>query len=404
MIRRLLAFLLASACAHAAPVKFADPPHDYWTRPLTDRFTRLKADLESGKIPLDTTGEVPFLRSLLRALNVPESSQMLVFSATSLQQAIISPRNPRALYFNEEFYVGYVPGGKVEVISIDPALGGIYYMFPFPRDGRALRIERSGKCMNCHVNEDTRNVPGLVVKSVIAGPNGGSLMAFRKEQSGHGVPYTERFGGWYVTGTHGITGHWGNVSGDYNAGQLEKIPQDPATGFDPSRYPLPTSDILPQLIHEHQAGFDNRVIEAVYQTRELLAANPKSTAARLDKIAQELTRYILFADEAPLPAPVEGDPAFKAAFLRNRRVVADTASLKDLDLKTRLFTHRCSYMIYTPLFQNLDPTLKQRIYRRMAAALDTARPDPEYAYLSAPEKQGIRTILRATLTDLPKGW
>jgi hypothetical protein len=50
---------------------------------------------------------------------------MLVFSVTSLQKEIISPRRPRSLYFNDDTYVAYVPGGKIEVISLDPELGGI---------------------------------------------------------------------------------------------------------------------------------------------------------------------------------------------------------------------------------------------------------------------------------------
>ena len=62
---------------------------------------------------------------------MPVSSQLLLFSASSLQSEIINPRNPRALYFNEDTYVGFVPGGKIEVISMDPTsatgstIGGI---------------------------------------------------------------------------------------------------------------------------------------------------------------------------------------------------------------------------------------------------------------------------------------
>src|SRR5690606_1548213 len=85
-------------------------PHHYLTRELKDPFTMLKADLESGRIPLDRSSEKAFLVSLLEALDLPVSSQMLVFSTTSLQLSLITPSNPRALYFNEEIYVGYIPG------------------------------------------------------------------------------------------------------------------------------------------------------------------------------------------------------------------------------------------------------------------------------------------------------
>ena len=78
------------------------PPHHYHERAPQDRFTRLKGDLESGKIALDRTSERAFVESLLAALDVPVSSQRLVFSNTSLQLRLISPRNPRALYFTED--------------------------------------------------------------------------------------------------------------------------------------------------------------------------------------------------------------------------------------------------------------------------------------------------------------
>ena len=124
----------------------------------------------------------------------------------------------------------------------------------------------------------------------------------------------------------------------------------------------------------------------------------------LDADARGLTRYLLFADEAPLPpGGIAGDAAFKADFLRARRVVVG-ASLKDFDLRMRLFRQRCSYMIYSAAFVGLPPVMKQRVYRRLGEALNPARPDAEYAYLPPAEKQSIRAILRPTLTDLPPGW
>src|SRR5207249_6740608 len=156
--------------------------------------------LEAGQIELDRSSEKAFVASLLKALDIPASSQMLVFSTTSLQLSLISPSNPRALYFNDEVYLGYVPGGRIEIVSLDPELGGIYYIFEIPKEAAPLRIERSERCMNCHAADDTGHVPGLVIKSVIPGPTGGSLIAHRLGQIGHGVRFDERFGGWYVTG------------------------------------------------------------------------------------------------------------------------------------------------------------------------------------------------------------
>jgi hypothetical protein len=406
MLRPLLASIVLLPFAASADYDVDDPLHDYWKRPLSDRFTKLKADLESGKVQLSGTGEKEYLASLLKALEIPVSSQILVFSTTSLQLSLISPRNPRALYFNEDVYVGFIPGGKFEIVSLDPQAGGIFYIFSQPLNGQPIRIERSTRCMNCHAREDTHYVPGLVVKSVVPGPTGGSLQAFRQGLSGHGIPYADRFGGWYVTGNHGITEHWGNLIGRFNEGQLQKTKIEPGRLFDFSRYPVATSDALTQIIHEHQVGFANRAIEATYFTRQILGSqrstpNPEQTKA-LEAKARELTRYLLFADEPPLPSGgIEGDPAFKRDFLSNRRAIPGGASLKDFDLKARLFRFRCSYMIYSAVFQGMPDDMKQRVYRQISHALDPHGRDRDYAYLPPAEKEAIRTILRATLPGRP---
>ena len=61
-------------------------------------------------------------------------------------------------------------------------------------------------------------------------------------------------------------------------------------------------------------------------------------------------------------------------------------------------------MIYSAVFTGLPPEMKQRIHRHLAAALSETKPDPEYAYLPAMEKRQIRTILKATIHDLPAGF
>jgi hypothetical protein len=410
---RFLALLPSLLCIAAALPEpdyreIDRPPHEYRTRQPRDRFTRLKDDLESGRIALDRSSEKAFVVSLLRALEIPVTSQMLVFSTTSLQLRLITPANPRALYFNEDIYVGWVPGGRIEVLSLDPELGAIFYIFDPPRNSEPVRVERSERCANCHIGDDTGRVPGLVVKSVVPGPTGGSLTAFRIEQTGHGIPFDQRFGGWYVTGRNTISA-WGNIVGRFSAGQLVKTPIEPGTRFDFDRYPVATSDVLPQLLHEHQAGFVNRVVEAGYRARTYLHADGDQLApghaALLDEQARLLTRYLLFADEAPLtPGAVAGDLAFKTDFLKTRRTTPTGTSLKDFDLRTRLFRNRCSYMIYSPVFAALPAAMKQRIYAQLASALGTARADQEYAYLPAAEKQSIHAILKTTLPDLPPNW
>ena len=230
----LLAVLLLTDNADAARrVRgFEKAPHNYWTRPLTDRFTQFKTALESGKLSLDRSSEKAFVGSLLKALNISPSTQTLVYSTTSLQLSRISPRNPRALYYNLDIYLGWVPGGKIEIASIDPALGGIFYIFDIPR-GREdpIRIERSTRCFNCHAEFEIGRIPGLLIKSVVPGPGGGSLESFRGDQTGHSIPFKDRFGGWHLTGKHGITEHWGNLVGELSPTGLKKYANPPGRQF-----------------------------------------------------------------------------------------------------------------------------------------------------------------------------
>lgn len=401
--------LFAGAQSEPSFQDIDSPPHLYRQRTPTDYFTRLKEDLESGKFDLDRSSEKAYVVSLLKLLKIPVSSQMWVFSTTSLQLSVISPSNPRALFFNDDLYLGFIPGGRIEIISMDPELGGIFYIFDIPTGNRPTKIERSGRCMNCHSGSETAFLPGLVVKSVVPGPTGGSLTAFRTDLSGHSIPYADRFGGWHVTGNHGITQHWGNLIGQLDAGKLSTSTNPPASRFQTDRYPATTSDVLAQVLHEHQVGFANRVIEASYRARTLLHhSQGKLTPAQsseLEAQARIVTRYLLFADEAPFPSGgIEGSTEFRSEFLAARRVAPSGRSLRDFNLKSRLFEHRCSYMIYSASFTGLPDPMKHRIYRHLGAALREEKSLPEYNYLSAQEKSALREILSSTLPDLPKGW
>lgn len=379
------------------------PAHAYWDRPPRDAFTQKISDLHAGKIPLDSSGtEKAFLTSLLKALDVPASSQLLVFSSTSLQQPRISVRNPRAIYFNENLYVGWVPRGQIEVVAIDPDLGGVFYIFDIPRrEGETIEVERSDRCMNCHARSLTGGTPGLTIKSVIPGPNGGSLDAFRLEVTGHGVPLADRFGGWHVTGVQGATEHKGNLIGQYREGEVVTESNLPGQRFDLSKYPVATSDILVHLVFEHEIGFNNRAIEANYAARAFLFEDRNTlTEARKEELAglaDGLVRYLLFADEVPLPeGGIEGDPAFVEDFRKNRRPNSEGLSLRDFDLKTRLFAHRCSYMIHSVAFQGLHPLVKAQVMQGLRAALEPEGPEA-FRYLPLEEKARIRTILSETL-------
>src|SRR5579871_1236978 len=97
----------------------------------SDPVAQLQAKLDSGAASLEFDADHGYLKSLLQALNIPVDSQGLVFSKTSLQASLISPQTPRALYFNDDVYVGWVPGTKaLEIASVDPKNGPVFYLLP----------------------------------------------------------------------------------------------------------------------------------------------------------------------------------------------------------------------------------------------------------------------------------
>lgn len=388
------------------PVGISNPVHKYDDPPSRDRLAKLKGEVEAGRVKLDTSDELALLKSVLKSLDVPASSQMLVTSATSFQKTSISPKRPRSLYFNDDTYVGFVPGGKIEVIAVDPERGGMFYIFDRLERGKVPRIQRSEKCMTCHATARMDEIPQLVVESVVPGATGGGEMAFRRDQHGHSVPLEDRFGGWMVTGAPQSLKHRGNLLVERNKGRVVERSIKPGELYDPERYLLPTSDILPQLLHEHQVGFLNRAVAASYRTRALLHENKgkvEAVTTDLEKMARELVRYLLFADEVPLPeGGVEGSKEFKTDFLAGRRVAANGHSLRDLDLETRLMRYRCSYMIESPAFAALPEPLRLCVDRELARALDPEKGGKEYAYLPAEEKRVIRDILAETLPKSPK--
>src|SRR5215467_4589786 len=108
---------------------FADAPINYRSENLGDPIAQLQRRLDAGEIVLSFEPGHGYLRSVLDALHVPASSQTLVFSKTSFQYPKISPERPRALYYNDDVYVGQVRDGRLlEFISFDPMQGAIFYV------------------------------------------------------------------------------------------------------------------------------------------------------------------------------------------------------------------------------------------------------------------------------------
>ena len=153
-----------------------------------------------------------YLRSLLKGLEVPESSQVLVFSKTSFQRERISPETPRALYFSDDVMVGFCDRGRVmEISAADEVIGTAFYTIDQTPGGRPVIQRQTETCLLCHSSSANLGFPGHLVRSVFVDSQGIPLLASGSHRTDHTSPLAERWGGWYVTGTSGRQKHMGNL-------------------------------------------------------------------------------------------------------------------------------------------------------------------------------------------------
>src|SRR2546422_11758813 len=122
----------------------------------SDPVAELQQKIKAGAIKLEFDAQHGYLSSILKNLKIPISSQTLVFSKTSLQTERISPATPRAMYFNDDVYVGWVPGAPlIEIMSVDPQAGSVFYALPQEKSERP-EFERSTghECSVCHYSRE----------------------------------------------------------------------------------------------------------------------------------------------------------------------------------------------------------------------------------------------------------
>ncbi|MEW4527243.1 hypothetical protein [Maioricimonas sp. JC845] len=414
--------MLAPECA-AAQIEFERKPIDYQNAPVEDRVWQLSQQLESGKVTLEYDPQRGYLPAVLKALDVPVSSQVLVFSRTSLQIRRISPRTPRALYFDDETYVGWVPGGDViELMGTDPQQGEIFYTIDQDPEHPARILRDRGQCLICHASSRTQGVPGVLMRSVFADSRGQPQLGSGTFNIDHRSPIENRFGGWYVTGTHGDMRHMGNaISRDRGAPQ--EIDRDAGanvtdlTGrFDVSQYLSSHSDLVALMVLAHQTQVHNYLTLANYESRlsrhhdgimNAALDRPEdyvsdTTKRRIASAGEKLVKYMLFCDEAPLTAPIAGTSTFAREFQARGPRDSQGRSLRDLDLETRLLKYPCSYLIYSPSFDALPPAAHEYVTGRLREILTGEDDSEDFDHLTASDRQAILEILTETKPDLWK--
>lgn len=419
-----LAFFI-SAYQYVRGQDFERDPINYGKSQPNNPVSRLADDLASGKRSLTYELHFGYLRSLLKELGVPESSQMLVFSKTSLQRHRIAPRTPRSLYFSDDIYIGFCQYGDVLEISVaDPKLGAVFYTIDQDEEPRPKVLRHGDNCLICHGSSQTKSIPGHLVRSVYADAAGLPILSSGTHRIDHTSPLKHRWGGWYVTGTHGPQTHLGNlvVRGKQEPEQIDNAAgmnvTDITNRIDLKNFLTPHSDLVALMVLEHQADAHNFVTQAAFQTRIALhyeqalrreLARPadepfESTKSRIRSACEPLVEYLLFCDEAELTHRLQGTSTFAAEFARRGPFDKQGRTLREFDLTRRIFKYPCSYLIYSPSFDALPRESKDYVFRRFDDILSGRDQSKKFAHLSAADRQAIREILVDTLPGVPENW
>src|SRR5436305_1282010 len=166
------------------------------------------------------------------------------------------------------------------------------------------------------------SAPGHLMRSVFVDRVGNPILSAPNYRVDHSSPFEHRWGGWYVTGTHGDRAHMGNlVVNSKDAHEPVENPEgqnltDLSRRIDTGSYLTPHSDLVALLVLEHQAEGHNLIARAGFQARQalyqeeeinrILKAPPgqhlESTARRVAGVAEPLVQYLLFCGEPPRAA------------------------------------------------------------------------------------------------------
>jgi hypothetical protein len=385
------------------------PVMNYGSAPLQDVVTELQAQIDSGEVSLKFDSQRGYLDATLAALDISTTSQLLVFSRTSVQQPLISPQTPRAIYFNEDVYVAWVQKSNLlEIASMDPNLGPVFFTLnqiesKNPQFNREFR-----SCLRCHDSFSLTGggTPRFMMSSNYTGVAGqlvsheGSIMTTSR------TPIRSRWGGWYVTGFHGEQRHLGNVLvqtaadiADENLARMgNRENLSTLTEIDP--YITPYSDIVALLVIEHQIEVQNKIARTNFHARTLLEKKEDleddEVARGLEVLGEELLHSLFMVGQPPLTDAIEGTSGFTEAFEEAGRKDGQGRSLWDLDMEQRLFKHPLSYQIYSNAYAGLPAQIKEIVATRMEEILSDDNNEDTYAHLSDEDKQAIREILSAT--------
>ena len=311
----------------------------------------------------------------------------------------------------------------MEVSVADAKLGTVYYTLRQEPAAKPRLQRRTETCFACHVSRQL-GIPVHLIRSVYPDRDGNPILSGGSYRIDQTSPMKQRWGGWYVTGTHGSEKHLGNMILPRRTVPDNLVNKDGLNvtdlkgRIDTGMYLSPHSDLVALMVLAHQTEMHNRITAANYQTqyahRDADIINEldgvphgrltESTSRRIDSAAEQLVEYLLFCNEAPLTSPIKGTSSFANEFSERGPRDRRGRSLRDFDLKKRLFKYPCSYLVYSRSFDKLPDSVKQRTYRRLWSVLTGKIKSTVYDHLSAADRQAIKEILIDTKPGLPDYW
>ena len=351
----------------------------------------VEGQLREGRLSLAFHETDGYLRDLLKTLDIAPASQVLVFAKSSAQRDFIDPLNPRAIYFNDEVYLGYIPGAPLlELTASDPQLGTVFYTLEQKRVAKPT-FERNSQCLECHAASRTLGIPGHLFRSFATDRSG--LVDFTElgAQITDRLPLEKRYGAWYVSNDVSRQGHLGRSL------QLGETPP-----FHSSRYLSEGSDLVALLVLGHQVHFHNFLTRLSFGAR--LAMEQYGHVRYMKAQIDAFLRYVMFLDEAPLARPQNPDSPFAKSFVKRADKDTQGRSLRDFDLKERLFKYRCSYLIGADAFQGLEPVVHQEISLRLKEILEAEVPEAPFDVVPFSERIAILAILQETENTITRFW
>jgi hypothetical protein len=397
----------------------------YENEPRDNPVGRMQDDLLHGKLSLEFGEERGYFDALLDALDIDADSQVLVFSATSLQRKLISPATPRSLYFNDSTYLGLVQNSSiVEVVTVDDSLGIVFYTFD-NTEGTTTYFERNDEtCLTCHDSQGAMGggVPMLLALSSVYSDRNVPLKTYSGRGSvGDQTPIKDRWGGWYVTGRHGLQAHLGNLLlknpndleqlDDFRVWNLESLKG--AGYFDTSPYLRDTSDIVALMVLEHQVTVQNQITYIKFKAPAVLIRRgmedglsaqswdelPAREQETLTRMLDKLVKQLVFLDAAYSVSPLSGSQKFVADFAARGPQDAAGRSLRELDLDKRLFRYPLSYLVYTSDFATMPAYAKDYVYRQLAAYLAGRKSLEGNSQYSLADRRAALEILADTQSE-----